>query len=81
MYERVIAEERVSDLLDYMIDIIRASLGSAWLRYDDTFRRQVAVSGKKSQGAYNSSFYVMCFTRRAQTLGRCDYLPQQRPQP
>ena len=30
-----------------MINIIRASLGSARPRYDDTFRRQVAVSGKK----------------------------------
>ena len=51
-YMRVIAEDeadRVADLLDYMINIIRANqdfLGSAWLSYDDTFRRQVAVFGK-----------------------------------
>ena len=34
------------DLLNYMINIIRASqdfLGSDWLRYDETFRRQVNV--------------------------------------
>jgi len=64
-YVRVIAEdepERVPDLLDYIINIIRASQGSAWLRYDGTFRKQVAVSGKKSWGAYNSSLYAMCYT-------------------
>jgi len=78
-YVRVIAEdepERVPDLLDYMINIIRASqdfMGSAWLKYDNTFRRQVAVSGNKKWGTYNSSLYSMCFTGKAQTLGRCEH--------
>jgi len=78
-YIRVIAEsepERVPDLLGYMINIIRASqdfVGSSWMTYDDTFRRQVAVSGSKSWGNYNSSLYSMCFTGKAQTLGRCNF--------
>jgi len=70
-YVRVIAEsepERVPDLLGCMINVIRASqdfVGLAWLTYDDTFRRQVAVSGNKSWGNYNSSLYSMRFTRKA----------------
>ena len=78
-YVRVIAEDEldsVPDLLDYMINIIRASqdfMGSAWLTYDDTFRRQVAVSGNKHWGVYNSSLYSMCFTGKAQTLRKSEY--------
>ena len=77
-YIRVIVEsepERVPDLLGYMINIIRASqdfVGSSCLAYDDMFRRQVAVSGSKSWGTYNSSLFSMCFTGKVKTLERCE---------
>ena len=78
-YIWVIAEDephRMPGLLDYMKNIIQASqdfMGSAWLTYDDTFRRQVAVSGNKHWGVYNFSLYSMCSTGKAQSLGRCEY--------
>jgi len=64
-YIRVIAEsepERIQNLLGYVIRASQDFMGSAWLTYDDTFRKQVAVSGNKSWGSYNSSLYSMCFT-------------------
>ena len=78
-YIRVVAvnePEKVADLLSYMIDIIRASQdfeGSAWVTYDDTFRRQVANNKEKIWSNINTSLFLLCFTSKARTSRRCEF--------
>ena len=78
-YVRVVAAnepERVADLLGYMINIIRASQdfeGSAWVTYDNTFRRQAANNKQKIWSNINTSLFSLCFTSKARTSRRCDF--------
>ena len=64
-YIRVVAvnePERVADLLGYMINIIRASQdfeGSAWVTYDDTFRRQAANNKEKIWSNINTFLFLL----------------------
>ena len=71
-YIRVVATtepERVAELLGYMINIIRAKQdfeGSAWVTYDDTFRRQAANNKQKIWSNINSSFIFFMFYKQGQ---------------
>ena len=78
-YVRVIAEsepERVPDLLGYMINVIRASqdfVGSAWLTYDDTFWRQVAVSGNRAWGCSERGPLSLILPQAVEIWLLCNY--------
>lgn len=78
-YIRVMAEtepERVADRLGYMINIIRASgdfEGSAWVTYDDTFRRQAANNKDMKWSNINSSLFSLCFTNQDRAGKRCGF--------
>ena len=55
--------------------MIKASLefeGPAWVNYDNTFRRQVAVLGKQNWSSLNSSLFFMCFTGKGKNSPKCD---------
>ena len=60
-------------MLAYMSQIHKASqefVGTAWVNYDTTFRRQAAASGNRRWSAVNACLYSLCFTGKA-TPGRC----------
>ena len=77
-YISVIANKdrsRVSDLLGYLVHMIKASLkfeGPAWANYDNTFRRQVAVLSNQNWSSLNSSLFSMCFTGKGKNSPKCD---------
>ena len=61
------------EMLAYMSQIHKASqefVGTAWVNYDTTFRRQAAASGNHRWSAVNACLYSLCFTGKA-TPGKC----------
>ena len=78
-YVKIVAvnePERVADLLGYMISIIKASqdfAGSAWVTYDDMFRRQAANDKENICSNINTSLFSLCFTSNARTSSRCEF--------
>ena len=79
LYVGILASSKpalVPDLMAYMISIIRASQefeGSAWMVYDDAYRRQAAATGDQWQWSQvNPSLYTICFTGKAKRMGRCE---------
>ena len=63
----------VVEMLAYMSQILKASqefVGTAWVNYDTTFRRQAAASGNRRWSAVNACLYSLCFTGKA-TPGKC----------
>ena len=60
--------EAVSELMAYLIQIIRVSQdfgGLAWVNYDLAFHRQAAATGNKSWSKINPSLYSICFSGAA----------------
>ena len=79
LYVGVLASSKpalVPDLMAYMISIIRASQEferSAWMVYDDAYRRQAAAAGDQWQWSQvNPSLYTICFTGKVKRTGRCE---------
>ena len=79
LYVAVLAPTKpalVPDLMAYMISIITASQeyeASAWVAYDDAYRRQAAAAGNQWQWSQvNPSLYAVCFTGKAKRTGRCE---------
>lgn len=79
LYVAVLAPTKpalVPNLMAYMISIIRASQeyeASAWVAYDDAYRRQAAAAGDQWQWSQaNPSLYAVCFTGKAKRTGRCE---------
>ena len=71
----VLYPSRVTDLLGYLVHMIKTSLefeGPAWANYDNTFRRQAAVMGNRNWSSLNSSLFSMCFTGKGKSSPRCD---------
>ena len=59
----------------YMTWIVRLSQdfsGLAWVRYDATFRRQVALTGNWKWSQINATLYSTCFTGLARSTSRCE---------
>ena len=66
---------RVPDLLGYLVHMIKASLefeGSAWAKYDSTFRRQAAAMGNENWSSLNLSLFAMSFTGKGKSSTKCD---------
>ena len=66
---------RVPDLLGYLVHMIRASMdfeGTAWAKYDNTFRRQAAATGSENWSSLNASLFSMCFTGKGKSSAKCD---------
>ena len=58
----------VVEMLAYMSQIHKASqefVGTAWVNYDTTFRRQAAASGNRRWLAVNACLYSHFFTGKA----------------
>ena len=78
VYVAVIAgkhPERVSELMAYMILIIKASQEYkvlAWFMYDEAFRRQAAATGLTEWSKINPSIFTVCFNTRARSGTRCE---------
>ena len=47
-------------------------VGTAWVNYDTTFRKQAAASGNRRWSAVNACLYSLCFTGKATPGKYCD---------
>ncbi len=59
----------------YQTTILRVSqdfAGLAWVRYDQAYRRQAALTGHTKWSVINSTVYTMCFTGLASVRKRCE---------
>ena len=78
VYVAVIAGKhpaRISELMAYMILIIKASQeyeGLASFMYDEAFRRQAAATGLTEWSKINPSIFTECFNTRARSGTRCE---------
>ena len=69
------APELVPELMAYQATIIRVSqdfAGLAWVRYDQAYRRQAALTGHTRWSVINATLYTMCFTGMATVQKRCE---------
>ena len=67
--------ELVPELMAYQATIIRVSqdfAGQAWVRYDQAYRRQAALTGHTRWSVTNATLYTMCFTGMATVQKRCE---------
>ena len=65
----------VVELLAYISQIHKASqefVGTAWVNYNTTFRKQAAASGNRRWSAVNVCLYSPCFTGKATPGKYCD---------
>ena len=72
---------RIPELLAYLIQIVRVNQefeGSGWAVYDETFRRQAAVSGNQQWSKLNASLFSLCFTGRTQN-GKMQLVSEHHP--
>ena len=63
----------IPELMAYMGTIVRVSqdfAGLAWVRYDEAFRRQAALTGNTKWSVINSTLYTLCFTSTAPSGNR-----------
>ena len=59
------APKLIPELMAYQVTIVRVSQdfsGLAWVRYDQAYRRQAALTGHFNWSVINATLYTMCFT-------------------
>ena len=69
------APELIPELMAYQVTIVRVSqdfLGLAWVRYDQAYQRQAALTGHFKWSVINATLYTMCFTGLATVQKRCE---------
>ena len=66
--------EAVSELMAYMVVIIKASqryAGLAWVNYDTLYRRQAAAKKCRVWSQTNTSLFNLCFTGQLKDIEQC----------